>query len=116
GSWLVWRFSLSGLSTLLLMPIFVTRLAVLARLEPAIREGNRSQRAQVLLAALAGLLVGLGGLTRYSFGWLILPVVLWLTSLAGPKRATLALTAFATFVLVMTPWLVRNYQLCGKPF
>ena len=60
--------------------------------------------------------MGLGGLTRYAFAWLIIPLVLWLTYLAGPKRATLALAALGTFLIVMTPWLARNYHLSGTPF
>ena len=116
GAELFWRFSLSGLPNIFLMIILVGVVAVLARLEPGMREGNRSPRALVLLAALAGVLIGLAGLTRYSFGWLIIPVVLWLTALAGPKRATLAITALGAFLVVMSPWLVRNYNLSGAPF
>ena len=116
GAELFWRFSLSGLSTILLMLIFVALIGVLARLEPAIRDGNRSQGSLLLLATVAGALTGLAGLTRYSFAWLIIPVVLWLTSLAGARRANLALAAFGAFLVIMGPWLARNYNLCGAPF
>lgn len=116
GAELVWRFTLSGTSTILLMIIFLGLVMVLAHLEPAMREGSRPPRTLVLWAAAAGALAGLGGLTRYGFGWLIIPVVLWLTSLVGPRRATLAMTALGAFLLVVTPWLVRNYTLCGAPF
>src|SRR5437867_8177431 len=116
GAELLWRFSLSGLSTILLMVFFSGLVAVLARLEPAIREANQSQGKLVLLAAAAGVLTALAGLPRYSFACLIVPVVLWLTSLAGPKRATLAMTALAAFVVIMAPWLIRNYALSGAPF
>lgn len=116
GAELFWRFSLSGLPTILLMLIFLALVSVLARLEPAAREGNASPRSLTLLAAAAGALTGLAGLTRYSFGWLIIPVVLWLTALAGPRRATLAMTALGAFLVVMTPWLVRNYSLSNAPF
>jgi|SRR5947209_6921978 len=116
GADLFWRFSLSGLSTILLMILFVGLTAVLARLESGVREATRSPRSLVFLAAAAGLLTGLAGLTRYSFAWLIIPLVLWLTALAGAKRATLAMTALGAFLLVMSPWLLRNYNLSGAPF
>ncbi len=116
GTELVWRFSLSGLPTILLMSLFLVLVAVLVRLESAMREGSLSHRALVWLAALAGVLAGVGGLTRYSFGWVIIPLVLWLSALSGPKRAPLALTALAAFLVVMTPWLLRNYSLSGAPF
>jgi len=116
GTELVWRLSLSGLPVILLMILFLALVAVLAKLEAAMRDGRLSHRALVWLAALAGALAGVGGLTRYSFGWVIIPVVLWLSSLAGPKRAPLALTALAAFLVVMTPWLLRNYNLSGAPF
>ena len=31
-------------------------------------------------------------------------------------RNTLAITALGTFLIVMTPWLARNYDLSGTPF
>src|SRR5207248_10984909 len=58
GADLFWRFSLSGLSTLLLMIISLAMVAVLGRLDGAIREGTRSPRALVLMAAAAGVLAG----------------------------------------------------------
>ena len=116
GAELLWRFSLSGLPTILLMILFLALSAVLAKLVTALREGNRSTRALIWLSVAAGVLTGLAGMTRYSFAWLIIPVVLWLTSLAGPRRATLAMMALGGFLVVLTPWLVRNYTLSGAPF
>jgi hypothetical protein len=116
GAEILWRFSLSGLPTVLLMIIFVALLGVLTRLEKAVREGNGSSRALLLLGLSAGLLVGLAGLTRYAFAWLILPVVLWLSYLAGPRRANLPMAALGAFLLVMTPWVLRNYNLSGALF
>lgn len=116
GAELFWRFSLAGLSTTLLLVIVLALFRVLAGLEPAAREGTRSQAWLLAMAALAGVLVGVGGLTRYAFGCLIIPVALFLATLPGPNRTRLMLLAMAAFLLVMTPWVVRNYSLSGTPF
>src|SRR5439155_13002427 len=70
----------------------------------------------MLLALLAGLLVGLGCLTRYAFGWLIIPVLLFLLVFGGPQRVILAAAALVVFAGVMAPWLVREFQVSGTPF
>src|SRR5579863_9060994 len=73
GTDLFWRFSISGLSTMLLILIFLALAWCLTRLEQGIREGNRNQSSLVGLTVVIGGLVGIGGLTRYAFAWLILP-------------------------------------------
>jgi len=113
---LFWRFSISGLPTMLLVVILLALVGILARLELAAREGTRSMGSLTGMAAGAGLLMGVAALTRYSFGWLIIPVVIWLATVAGNRRAVLALTAAVVFVAVLAPWLMRNYQLTGTPF
>jgi outer membrane receptor protein involved in Fe transport len=57
---------------------------------------------------------GVGGLTRYSFAWLIIPVLAFAVLYSGPRRVNLALIAFLAFVGVMAPWVVRNYALWGR--
>jgi hypothetical protein len=117
GSDLFWRFSVSGQSTLLLIVIVLGVVEVLARMEPETREGaTRSEGWLLRMAAFAGLLVGLAGMTRYSFGWLIAPVALFLGSLPTPRKAGMMACAVATFVLVMAPWVIRNVALAGTPF
>ena len=37
----------------------------------------------VVMALLAGAMLGLGALTRYSFGWLILPVLVFFAFHSG---------------------------------
>ncbi|HEY2951632.1 MAG TPA: glycosyltransferase family 39 protein [Verrucomicrobiae bacterium] len=113
---LLWRFSVAGLSTLLLLVIFLGLVSVLARLEHGAREGGRDARWQVKMALLAGVLVGAGALTRYSIGWLILPVLGFLLWHLGQNRALLAAAALGAFVLVMAPWVARNYAASGTPF
>jgi len=117
GSDLIWRFSVSGLSTMLLMVVFLALVEVLSRLEPQTREGaTRSQGWVTFMVAMAGVLAGLAGLTRYSFGWIIVPVVAFLGLLQTPRRAVLIATCLATFAAVMAPWIARNYVVSGTPF
>jgi hypothetical protein len=116
GTELFWRFSVSGLSTILLVLIFIGLVWCLILLEEDSRMPTRTRATVVLLAAAAGGLVGLGGLTRYSFCWLILPVLGFILAYMGKRRTVLSLTAAMMFLLIVAPWVVRNYSLSGMPF
>lgn len=116
GAEVFWRFSVSGISTMLLLAIFVGLIWCLVLAEEEGREMKRGTGILVGLALSAGLLTGLGGLTRYSFGWLIIPVFAFLALFGGQRRWMLATVAFLGFVAVMTPWVVRNEMISGTPF
>lgn len=116
GTEVFWRFSVSGISTILLLLIFSGLVWCMALAEEEAREMKRGMGALVVFAILAGLLTGLGGLTRYSFGWLIVPVLAFLAIFGGPRRWVLAVAAFIAFAAVMTPWIVRNELISGTPF
>jgi 4-amino-4-deoxy-L-arabinose transferase-like glycosyltransferase len=116
GSELLWRFSVSGLSTMLLMVIFLGLAWCVVLLEQEARTPKWGPPGILVLAGLAGAIVGLGGLTRYSFGWLILPVLVFLVLFGGQRRVVLALIAIAAFAVVMAPWIARNYNVSGTPF
>ena len=117
GTEQLWRFAYSGLSTMLLM---VLVLAV-AHLLVVIERGERAEaRAgglrQVLLALLAGLVLGAACLTRYQAGLLLVPAILFLLLFTGGRRGSTSLAAVLAFTLVVSPWLVRNWSLSGQPF
>lgn len=116
GTDLFWRFSLSGLSTMLLLLIFMGLAWCLILLEAETREPKHGAAGLWLLALGAGALVGIGALTRYSFGWLILPALLFIFLVSGSARVRLTLAALAVFLALLTPWVIRNYSLCGAPF
>lgn len=117
GSELFWRFSVSGQSTMLLIVIFLALVEVLSRLEPQTREGAARGGGWLMgMAALAGALTALAGLTRYSFGWMLAPVVAFLAMLSTPRRAALVASCVAAFVVFMAPWIARNYVVSGTPF
>ncbi|MCL4177668.1 MAG: hypothetical protein KJ072_07950 [Verrucomicrobia bacterium] len=116
GSELLWRFSISGLSTMLLLNIVVLLTICLAAIERRARENVEPRSRLILLGLAAGLLVGLGALTRYSFGWLILPVGLFLATCVPRGRLVLPLAAVLAFLVLLTPWLARNHALSGTLF
>ena len=115
SEWL-WRFSVSGLSTMLLMLIFIGLVWCLKLIEQEAREPKWGLRGLLLLAAFAGLLVGVGALTRYAFGWMIVPVVLFFILFGGSRKAALCLITLGVFAVVLTPWMYRNYRISGTPF
>lgn len=116
GSELIWRFSISGLSTLLLIVIFVAMVHVVAAIGTGIRAQPVTGRRLLVLAIGLGVLTGLGALTRYSLGWLIVPVCLTLGMLPYARRGLLILGTVVAFLVVLSPWLCRNYAISGQPF
>jgi hypothetical protein len=112
----LWRFSVSGLSTLLLLVIFMGLIWCLTLWEAEVREPGHRPRTAYLLAAAAGLLVGIGALTRYAFGWLIIPTVLFFIVFSVSHRGVFMLVTVAAFLAVVSPWIYRNYHLSGTPF
>ena len=128
---LFWRFSVSGLPTMLLVVIFLGVVWCLVALEQGSQvpvpneagspqtpapETKRSVLWFIMVAVAAGALVGVGGLTLYSFAWLILPTVAFLAFYFPQRRPHLPLAALIAFILVMAPWVVRNYQKSGTLF
>jgi len=116
GTDLFWRFSVSGLSTILLVVIFLGLFWCLVLMEQAARERQRSGSWWGMMAGLTGVIVGLGALTRYSFGWMILPVLGFWVIYFGQRRSMLCLVGFVSFAAVVTPWLARNYTVSGTLF
>lgn len=112
----LWQFSVSGLSTMLLIVIFLGIFRVMMKIEEVTREPQTDRGNPMMLAAVAGLLIGVGALTRYEFGWLIIPAMAFLVSFCGQRRVLLAITALGTFVIVLLPWLLRNESLSGTLF
>ncbi len=116
GSDLLWKFSVSGQSTLLLMVIFLALVWCLLRVEELGHKLLPDMRQMFLLALAAGFLAGLGMLTRYSFGWLIVPVIFYVALFGGERRAGLAVAAFLAFALLVSPWVIRNLSVSGTLF
>lgn len=116
GSEMLWHFTVSGLSTMLLMSILAGLVWCLTLLEREAREPKWTRAGLVGLSVIVGALTGLGGLTRYAFLWLIIPVLAFIILYGGKRRVVLSIVAFAVFATVMTPWLIRNHSLSGHFF
>jgi hypothetical protein len=116
GCELLWRFSASGMSTILLMLDFLALAWCILKTEELGSEPQADTMQILFWAAVAGILTGLGALTRYSFGWTIIPVVIFLLLFSGPGRLLNTIAAFAAFAIVLTPWIVRNLAIGGVPF
>jgi hypothetical protein len=98
------------------MLLFTALVWCLVLLEQEGRAPKSGPGRVFMLAALAGACVGVGGLTRYAFGWLILPLLAFVILFGGPRRVLLVLTALVLFAGVMAPWVARNLNLSGTPF
>ncbi len=116
GSETLWKFSVSGQSTLLLLVIFLGLLWCLMRIEQRARAGLPDHRRIFMLATLAGALIGLGLLTRYAFGWVLVPTAIFLVLFGGARRTGLAVAAGLAFIVVAAPWLIRNLVVSGTLF
>jgi len=117
GTELFWRFAVSGLSTMLLLLIFMGLLWCMMLLEQEGRDPEPGPMMRpIVLAVLSGVILALGGLTRYSFAWLLIPVLIFVVLFAGRRRLVLAVIVLVVFVSLMTPWVVRNYKVSGTPF
>ncbi|MGA2280395.1 MAG: glycosyltransferase family 39 protein [Verrucomicrobiota bacterium] len=116
GCELLWRFSVSGLSTLLLMVIFLGLTWCVLRIEEMAREPQPRPNWLLGLALASGVLTGVGALTRYAFGWTIIPVTLFLFFFSGQRRVLNTVMALGAFVVVLIPWVIRNYAVSGTPF
>jgi hypothetical protein len=116
GCELLWRFSVSGLSTMLLLVTFLGLAWCLVKTEEFAREPQPRPNRLLGLAVMAGVLTGMGALTRYAFGWTIIPVFVFLALFSGPKKVPHVLGALGAFILVLVPWVVRNFMVSGTPF
>ncbi|HUB86972.1 MAG TPA: glycosyltransferase family 39 protein [Verrucomicrobiae bacterium] len=116
GCELLWQFSVSGLSTLLLLVIFLGLALCLLHVEQTAREAPSRTAILTWLAAAAGALAGAGALTRYAFGWMIIPVAVFLVLFTGQRRTIYMLAALGAFGVVFAPWVARNFMVSGTPF
>ncbi len=116
GTELLWRFSVSGLSTMMVILTAMGLLWCLTLLEREGREPRWGFGGLIGLSVVAGALTAFGALTRYSFMWMIIPVIVFLAFFGGPRRAIVCVLAFVAFAALLAPWLARNEALCGKFF
>ena len=122
GSELYWQFSASGLSTMFLLVIFLALIKALVRFEEkASSQLIKGAKVKFLgsffcMSCWVGVLVGLGCMTRYGFGLLIIPIAVFIVWFGGSFRWRAIMFAFLAFLIVILPWFGRNIYLSGNAF
>lgn len=129
-----WRFTIANVPTIWMTLLTVLIVLVMTAIEGRIRASQPLSLIDAAdagpveaptpvsggwvlgMSALLGGLVGVGMMTRYSFGWLILPVLAFAAIYYGARRGQAIAMILIAFLVVSGPWLVRNYQLCERPF
>jgi len=108
---MMWQFSLSGLPQMLMLLLFSGAIWL-----TLIAMSSRDRPVPVLLSLFgAGLLFGLmtlaHGIALWIFvGWLIFSLVYF------QPRGIAALAGLAALMIVVLPWMARNYSVSGNPF
>ncbi|HIG29063.1 MAG TPA: hypothetical protein EYQ50_15245 [Verrucomicrobiales bacterium] len=125
GTDLLWKFSISGLSTHFLIFLFLGIISLLSKMESSLETAETDESDPIPprsigwfagMSLLLGVLLGIGGLTRYSFGFLVVPVVFYLGLFFKERRGVALGLTLLSFALVMVPWLMRNHQISGNFF
>ncbi len=118
GTELFWRMASNGLDSSILLVVFLLIAYLLAQLDQWSQKSPSTPPPpkEILKRTVAlGALLGIACLTRYSLGWLLLPLYLFLLWMS-PRPKLAAISAALTFFLIVTPWLARNYHLSGHFF
>ncbi|MGI8819949.1 MAG: ArnT family glycosyltransferase [Chthoniobacterales bacterium] len=106
----IWQYSLSGLPQMLLLFLFNATLYVLVRAVQAQFEGGRVG----IWLGLTGIGFGLLALTHALTIWIFAGALIFSIFFFRP-RGWAASIILGMFLLLYTPWLVRNYVVCGNP-
>lgn len=109
---LLWQFSLSGLPQMLVLLLFgLASLATLFAMEAAENDQFTHTLGWLVGAgALFGLMTLAHGLAFWLFaGWAVFAAIYF------RPRGLAFLAALAAFLVIVTPWMVRTYQVCGNP-
>ncbi|MCX6881032.1 MAG: glycosyltransferase family 39 protein [Verrucomicrobia bacterium] len=113
---LFWRFSVSGLPTIFLALILCWIVLLLVHLDEWAQEENPPASRFLFLGLAIGGLLATAVLTRYSLIWLVPVVVGFIAWIAGPRRVPAMAGCMVVFLLLISPWLARNYSLSGTLF
>src|ERR1035437_8103532 len=123
----LWSYGISGLPTNLLMLLLLLAVYCLfladqrlnppepAEGEPAnVALSGRVSGGVIGLVLASAVLMGLCFLTRYLSGFLLVPMAIYAARIFRGRTAALWAGAYVVvFLAVITPWLVRNHQVCG---
>jgi hypothetical protein len=108
-----WQFSISGLPQMLLLFLFSIACWLTVKISQQVPVVSRRSALRYLpaIGAVFGLMVLTHGLAVWIFlGWLVYMGILLRRNLAP------VLIALAAFLVVISPWMIRNYIVSGNPF
>jgi hypothetical protein len=112
---LLWKFSLSGLAQIFVMLLLLVASWLILR---AMGEQEEAPQApplkKWLLQALVGVVFGVMTLSHWLACWLFVGYVFFAFFYFRPR--VLPVAAIITFLLVLTPWIVRTWNVSGHPF
>jgi hypothetical protein len=112
-----WEFVFSGLPTLWLGALIAWILWLTVRTADRFVHGAKLTVMDAMRAGggIGGLL-GFASLTVYSSGWLLVPVAATLLISARKLQKALLVSCVVSFLIVLSPWVVRNILKSGLPF
>jgi len=116
GAEVPWRTAAAGEADTLAALLVMVLAHCLVGYDTAARSENAQPRRALFLAALAGVLTGLAGLTTYGLLMLAIPVAAVLVPGLPGRRWSALTAALLALTLTTAPWLVRNYHLSGRCF
>jgi hypothetical protein len=117
GTELFWKFSISGLPSLLAMFLVLCLVTVLIRIDRLLSSAEPVGKQKFLLGALfAGAILGALFLTRYSYGCLLIPVVGYFLLVHKENRIVMTTLALVAFLCMAGPWCARNFIASGHFF
>lgn len=105
----LWQYSLSGLPQMLMLLLFNLTLYALARAVEAKTSGGASFRWLAAVGAGFGLLALSHALTIWMFAAALFFCVFFFR-----PRGRAALIILASFAIIYTPWLLRNFLITGN--
>ncbi|MBS0656762.1 MAG: glycosyltransferase family 39 protein [Verrucomicrobia bacterium] len=108
---LFWQFSTSGLPHMLLMFFFMCAMYCLVR---SVEENLAGRLATTWFAAV-GALFGLMALTHGLAVWPFLGLLVFAGFYFRPRGLSVGVMSIV-FLAVISPWLIRNYTVCGNIF
>lgn len=108
---LFWQFSTSGLPHMLLLFLFMAAMYCLVR---SVEENLAGRLATTWFAAV-GALFGLMALTHGLAFWPFLGLLVFAGIYFRPRGLSVGVMAIV-FLAVVSPWLIRNYTVCGNIF
>lgn len=109
---LMWQFSISGLPQMLMLFLFSCACWFTIK---ALGEGFPTQKEGYKYLPIAAAFFALMTLTHGLAFWIFLGWFVFMAFLYRRMKMPL-LVALGVFLVILSPWLIRNYLVCGNPF